>query len=116
MCSAVHFDNNTSTKSKNGFLNCSINSISVLGHKKGIFIASLNINSILFHIDEVRTLLRDLQLHILAIIEKKLEDGIIDVLISTDCYSIKRCDRNRKGEEFLFLRSILFAMTCQNRS
>ena len=60
-------------------------------------IASLNVNSLLLHIDEIRTLVKNLGIHILAINETKL-DGTIDVaLVSIDGYSIKRRDRNRNG-------------------
>ena len=54
-------------------------------------------NSLLFHIDEVRILIRDLGLHILAISETKLDDSVDDALLSIDGYSVRRCDRNRKG-------------------
>ena len=60
-------------------------------------IASLNVNSLLFHIEEIRTLVRDLGIHILAINETKLDGNIDDTLVSIDGYSIKRCDRNRNG-------------------
>ena len=36
-------------------------------------------------------------MHILAINETKLDDSIDDALIRIDSYSIKRCERNRKG-------------------
>ena len=60
-------------------------------------IASLNVNSLLLNIDEVRTLVKDLGIHILAINETKLDGTIDDALVSIDGYSIKRSDRNRNG-------------------
>ena len=60
-------------------------------------IASLNVNSLLLHIDEIRTLVKDLGVHILAINETKLDDNIDDALVSIVGYSIKRRDRNRHG-------------------
>ena len=60
-------------------------------------IASLNVNSLLLHIDEIRTLVKDLGIHILAINETKLDGTIDDALVSIDGYSIKRRDRNRNG-------------------
>ena len=75
----------------------SANSISALGHRKGMAIASLNVNSLLLHIDEIRTLIKDLGIHILAINETKLDRNIDDALVSIEGYSIKRCDRNRNG-------------------
>ena len=71
-----------STKSKKGLHTCSNNGFSALGHRKRIAIASLNVNSLLFHIDEVRTLIRHIGLHILAINETKLDDSVDDVLLS----------------------------------
>ena len=46
---------------------------------------------------QVRTHIRDLGLHILAINETELDDSIDDALLCIDGYSIRRCDRNRKG-------------------
>ena len=96
ICTTVHSNSNISTKSKKGSHTSSDNGISALGHRKGIAIASLNVNSLLYHIDEVSTLIRELGLHIFAIDETKLDDSIDDALLSIDGYSI-RCDRNRKG-------------------
>ena len=97
MSATVHSTSNTSMKSKNGSLTCSINGISALGHRKGILIASLNVNSLLFLIDEICTLIWDLGLHILAVYKTKLHYSIDDVLISIYGCSIRRCHRNRKG-------------------
>ena len=124
MCATVYSSSNTSAKftnGKNGSLTCSINGTSALGHRKGISIASLNVNSLLFYIDEVRTLMQDLGLHILAINETRLDDSIDDALIGIDGYSNKGCDRNRTGGRVaLYIKdaifeSALFTMTCQNR-
>ena len=86
MHATVHSNNirNISTKSKKGLHACCDNSISALGYMIGIAIASLNVNSLLFHIGEVRTLIRDLESHILAINESKLDDSIDDALLSID--------------------------------
>ena len=48
-----------------------------LGHKKGMVIASFIVNSLLLHIDEIRTLLKDLGIHILAINETKLDENSV---------------------------------------
>ena len=93
----VHFKSNTSTKSKNGSLTCSINDISAHGHRKRISIVYLTVNSLLPRIDEAHPLIQDLGLHTLATNETKLDDSTDDALISIDGYSNTRCDRNRKG-------------------
>ena len=68
-----------------------------LGHRKGVVVASLNVNSLLLHIDEIRATVKELGIHILAINETKLDGHIADELVDIDGFSIKRCDRNRNG-------------------
>ena len=68
----------------------------VLGHRKGMTIALLNINSLLLHRDEIRMLLNELGIHILALNETKI-DETIDCLVNIEGYTIKRCDRSRNG-------------------
>ena len=68
-----------------------------LGHRKGMVIASVNVNSLLLHIDEIRTLVKDLGIHILAINEAKLDENIHDDLVSIEAYTMRRCDCNRHG-------------------
>ena len=60
-------------------------------------VASLNVNSLLLHIDEIRATVKELGIHILAINETKLDGHIADELVDIDGFSIKRCDRNRNG-------------------
>ena len=59
-------------------------------------IASLNVNSLLLHIDEIRMLVNELGIHILALNENKLDKSIDDSLVGVDGYTVKRCDRDRK--------------------
>ena len=68
-----------------------------LGHRKGMTIASINVNSLLLHIDEVRMLVNELGIHILALNETKLDKSIDDSLVGIEGYTIKRCDRDRHG-------------------
>ena len=56
-----------------------------LGHRKGMVIGSFNVNSLLLHIDEIRTLVKD------------LDENIHDDLVSIEGYTIRRRDRNRHG-------------------
>ena len=55
-----------------------VNSLTTLGHRKGMAIASLNVNSLLLHIDEIRMLVKELGIHILALNETKLDKSIGD--------------------------------------
>ena len=44
--------------------------LTTLGHRKGMTIAFLNVNSLLLHIDEIRMLVNELGIHILALQER----------------------------------------------
>ncbi len=68
-----------------------------LNSKKGLKIANLNVNSLLKHIDEIRILLSDNPLDILAINESKIDSLISDSELYINNYSIVRFDRNRFG-------------------
>ena len=59
--------------------------------------ASLNINSLLVHADELRIGSEDQTYDLLAINESKLDDKINDGAVSLDGYEILRKDRNRNG-------------------
>ena len=60
-------------------------------------IGSININSLLLHIDEVRDLVKDKGFHMLAINETKVDSTIADNLLSVDGYALHRRDRDRHG-------------------
>jgi len=64
---------------------------------KGFKIASLNINSLLKHIDEIRHVLLSDSFHIFAINESKIDELIPDNEISIPGYNLIRKDRNRAG-------------------
>ena len=84
-------------------------SVTGLGHRKGIVIASLNVNSLMLHIDEIRLLINDLGIHILAINETKIDENVHDDLVSIDGYMIERCDRNRNGGGVaIYIKDTLF--------
>jgi hypothetical protein len=57
----------------------------------------LNINSLLKHIDELRVLLANSSIDILAINESKIDDSIPDNEINIVGYIMVRNDRNRNG-------------------
>ena len=59
-----------------------------LGHRKGLAIGSLNSNSLLPHIDELRCFIKEKEFYILALYETKLKiEGL----------TLYRNDRNRHG-------------------
>ena len=60
-------------------------------------IASLNVNSLLLHIDEIRMFVNELGIHILVLNETKLDKSIDDSLVGIEGYTLKRCDRDRHG-------------------
>ena len=64
---------------------------------KELKIASLNVNSLLKHIDEIRVLLEKYTFDILAINESKIDNSIPDNEIHVIGYDLIRNDRNRYG-------------------
>ena len=60
-------------------------------------IASLNVNGLCSHLDEVRLLVNDLGIHILALNETKLDSSIPKELTEISGYQQKRLDRSRNG-------------------
>ena len=57
-----------------------------LGFKKGMAMASLNINGLRSHLDEVQLLIRSLGIHILALNENKLDPNYPKELTSLSGY------------------------------
>ena len=60
-------------------------------------LASLNVNSLITKIDEVRLLVKNENIDILAINETKIDSKIDDRLVALEDFSLCRCDRSRKG-------------------
>ena len=75
----------------------SINFSDFLPSGRGFKITSLNINSLLKHIDELRILLADRSIDILSISETKLDDSIKSCEVQIPGYEFIRRDRNRQG-------------------
>ena len=71
--------------------------LSIIAKSKGFRIASLNVNSLLKHIDEIRVILEKNPLDDLAINESKIDDSISDNEIKIPRYALCRKDRNRNG-------------------
>ena len=68
-----------------------------LGFKKSMAIASLNINGLRSHLDEVQLLIRDLGIQILALNETKLDPESPKELTSVAGYQQERLDRTYNG-------------------
>lgn len=64
---------------------------------RGFKVASLNITSLIKHIDELRIFMFDQVLDILAINETRLDQSISDTAINLPGYRLVRSDRNRRG-------------------
>ena len=59
--------------------------------------AMLNVASLTKYIDEIRLLLCDKKIDVLALNETRLDSSISDELLAMDGYDIIRADRNRNG-------------------
>ena len=59
--------------------------------------AMLNLASLVKHLDEIRLILLDKKLDVLAINETRLDSTISDGLVSIDSYNVLRADRDRNG-------------------
>ena len=60
--------------------------------------AMLNVASLTKYIDEIRLLLYDKKLDVLALNETRLDSSISDELLAIDGNDIIRADRNRNGD------------------
>ena len=92
---------------------CNISlSTAIFPAKRGFKLASLNIASLMKHIDELRILLADCPVDVLSINETKLDNSIQDCEVYIPGYEIVRRDRNRNGGGVCFYirRSITFTM------
>ena len=66
-----------------------------LAFRKGMVIASLNINSLLLHKDELASILFEKEIHIMALNETKLDKKMAKYLLEIKSYKFEREDRNR---------------------
>ena len=64
---------------------------------RGFRMAMLNVASLVKHLDEIRLILLDRNLDVLAINETRLDSTISDGLVSIDGYNVLRADRDRNG-------------------
>ena len=68
-----------------------------LGFQRGMSIASLNINGLRYHHDEIKFLLNDKRIHFLALNETKLDGSIPKELTEISGYQQLRLDRTCNG-------------------
>ena len=73
------------------------NDYRIFPSSRGFKIAALNVNNLLAHIDEIRILLADCPLDVLAINETKLNGSNSDKEVKVPGYKIKRRDRLSDG-------------------
>ena len=66
-------------------------------HVRGFKMASLNIASLVLHIDEIRALLHDKYFDVICLNETRLDTTISDEQVFIDGYTIIRNDRRRTG-------------------
>ena len=88
-------------------------SISILPHVRGFRMASLNINQLTTHIDELRILLANNDIDIISINETKLNESIRDHEVHIPGYEVIRRDRLKKcggGVCFYVKNSINFTV------
>ena len=78
-------------------VDCSESILNEIKSSKGLKITSLNVNSLLKHIDEIKVLLENDPFDIFAVNESKIDESISDNCINIPNYNVIRRDRNRRG-------------------
>ena len=68
-----------------------------LTSRKGMVIASLNVNSLLSHHDEIVSLIKEQGIHFLALNETKIDENCFSKVLQIAGYNFERLDRDRAG-------------------
>ena len=68
----------------------------------GMIIASLNVNSLLSHHDDIALLVKEQGIHFLALNETKIDKNCSSESLYIEGYKIERLDRNRNGGSVAF--------------
>ena len=68
-----------------------------LASRKGMVIASLNVNSHLSHHDEIVSLIKEQGIHFLALNETKIDENCSSEVLQIAGYNFERLDRDRAG-------------------
>ena len=90
LCHSVHLKLKKTDVSKTG---CQQH----MGYRKGMAIASFNVNGLRSHLDEVKILMKDLGTHILALNETKLATGYPKELTNVAGYHQEGLERTCNG-------------------
>ena len=77
-------------------------------------IASINVNSLLPHLDEIELLLKENGIHFLSLNETKIDDTLSDNLFKIEGYNFRRLDRNRHGGGVAFFCRDTFKCDIRN--
>ena len=83
---------------------------SALPSQRAFKLASLNINKLITHIDQLRILLAHNEIYILSINETKLNETISQYEVNISGYDIIRCDRITNGGEGVCFYVLLYEM------
>ena len=79
---------------------------------RGLHFINLNINSLLYKIEELCYIAKSTNAAVIGICESKLDASVLDSEISTDNYKILCCDRNRQGGDVVcYIRNYLTSNT-----
>lgn len=81
----------------NDFCNISHCDVNKIPYHRGMVMASLNINSLIAHIDELRVYININKIDIMCINETKLDSSVKDHEVCLPGYEIIRRDRNKNG-------------------
>ena len=73
-----------------------------LTSRKGVVIASLNVNSLQSHLDEIPSLIKEQGVYFLALNETKIDENCYSELLQTERYRFQRLDLNRNGDGAAF--------------
>ena len=77
--------------------NSSVRKPKSLAFRKGMVVASLNINSLLLHKDDLTSILFEKGIHIMALNETKLDKKMPKNLLDIKTYRFEREGRSRHG-------------------
>ena len=79
-------------------------------------LGSLNINSLLPHVDEIQNVFKERGIHFSALNETKLDDTCSDAILNIKGYKFGRLDRNRNGGGVAFYCKDTFQCTVRDDS
>ena len=76
--------------------------------RKGLTMAPLNVSGLRSHLDEMKVLMHDMKIDILALNQTKLDSSIHQQVTDISVYSQQRLDRTRFGRDIsIYVRNII---------